>query len=101
MFCSRVRKYVGAYVAAQEKTDAVIFSGGIGENSAEIRKRICLGLGNLGMELDSDANDTLPAGGAGKISTASSRRAIYVIPTNEELMIARDTFTVVEGGKPV
>ncbi len=74
-----------------------MFTGGIGENSAEVRAKICDGLAWLGLELDSERNYALTGGHEGVISTDGSRLAAYVIPTNEELLIARDTVRVVSG----
>ena len=99
IFCYRVRKYVGAYLAAMDGADAVIFAGGIGENSAEVRTKICEGLGWLGLELDPERNEGMSGGLEGVISKEGSRLAAYVIPTNEELLIARDTVRVI-GGVP-
>jgi acetate kinase len=98
IFCYRARKYIGSYLAAMDGADAVVFTGGIGENSAEVRAKICDGLAWLGLELDSERNHALTAGYEGVISTDGSRLAAYVIPTNEELLIARDTVRVVYGG---
>jgi len=97
VFCYRVRKYIGAFLAANGGADAVIFTGGIGENSPEIRTRICNGLGWMGMVLDDDANEKAKGGFEGTISTSDSRLAAYVIPTDEELLIARDTVRCVLG----
>ena len=97
IFCYRARKYIGSYLAAMNGADAVVFTGGIGENSAEVRAKICDGLGWLGLELDSERNHALTGGHEGVISTDGSRLAAYVIPTNEELLIARDTVRVVCG----
>lgn len=91
IFCYRARKYIGAYLAAMNGADAVVFTGGIGENSWEVRARICDGLQWLGLELDEDLNRTHADGREGLISTNNSRLAAYVIPTDEELLIARDT----------
>lgn len=91
MFCARVRKYIGAYLATMNGTDALIFSGGIGENSAEIRAQICAGLEWLGIHLDPEKNNAISGGKEGLISTEDARLKIYVIPTDEELLIARDT----------
>jgi len=97
IFCYRARKYIGAYLAAMNGADAVIFTGGIGENSAEIRTRICDGLQWLGLELDAERNHAHTGGREGVISRDASRLAVYVIPTDEELLIARDTVRCVEG----
>jgi len=97
IFCYRARKYIGSYLAAMNGADAVIFTGGIGENSAEIRTRICNGLGWLGIELDAERNAAHRGGREGLISRDSSRLAVYVIPTDEELLIARDTVRCIDG----
>lgn len=97
IFCYRVRKYVGAYLAAMGGADALVFTGGIGENSAEIRARICDGLQWLGLELEADRNAAQTGGREGIISTADSRLAAWVIPTDEELLIARDAVRGVRG----
>jgi acetate kinase len=97
IFCYRARKYIGAFLAAGDGAEAVIFTGGIGENSAAVRSRICIGLKWLGLELDLEKNDAHTGGREGVISTAESRLAAYVIPTDEELLIARDTVRCVKG----
>ena len=94
VFCKRVRKYIGAYFADMGGADAVIFSGGVGENSPQIRARICRGLESIGLELDEQANARL-TGEAGVISRPGSRLEARVIPTDEELLIARDTLRLV------
>jgi acetate kinase len=99
IFCYRVRKYIGAYLAAMGGADAVVFTGGIGENSPEVRQRICEGLGWLRLDLDPDRNAALAHGKEGLITRDGSRLAAYVIPTDEELLIARDTVRIV-GGEP-
>jgi acetate kinase len=91
VFCYRARKYIGAYLAAVSGADAIVFTGGIGENSAEIRSKICAGLEWMGIELDADRNNGYQPGMDGLITKDGSRVAIYVIPTDEELLIARDT----------
>ncbi|HVE14972.1 MAG TPA: acetate kinase [Elusimicrobiota bacterium] len=96
VFCARVRRYIGAYFAEMGGADAVVFTGGIGENSAEIRRRICAGLGPLGLTLDQKRNAAARSAPA-LISTGPSRLKAYVIPTNEELLIARDAYRVVSG----
>jgi acetate kinase len=100
MFCHRARKYIGAYIAALGGAEAVVFAGGIGENSPEIRARICAGLEWLGLELDPERNVACIGGEAGLITRDGSRLAAWVIPTDEELMIARDTVLVVNGVEP-
>ena len=96
VFCYRVKKYIGAYSATLGHVDGVVFTGGIGENSAEVRARACEGLSELGIEIDLERNKAL-AGKEGEISTGNSRVRVMVIPTNEELLIARDTFRAVRG----
>jgi acetate kinase len=93
-----VRKYIGAYFAELGGADAVVFSGGIGENSAAIRSRICRGLGALGLELDETRNAR--DGGARLISNDASRLQAWVIPTDEELLIARDTARLLSASPP-
>jgi acetate kinase len=96
IFCQRAKKYIGAYFAEMGGADAVIFTGGIGENSPVIRARICAGIERLGLTLDAVRNfEVLPGGG--EVSTPGSTLKAFVIPTNEELMIARDTLRVIEG----
>ncbi len=97
IFCYRARKYVGAYLAAMGGADAIVFTGGIGENSPEIRALICAGLEWAGLELDQERNLNCKSGCEGLISTDGSRLAAYTIPTDEELLIARDTVRCVRG----
>ncbi|HXI03658.1 MAG TPA: acetate kinase, partial [Candidatus Saccharimonadales bacterium] len=96
IFCRRVVKYVGAYFTAMGGAEAVVFTGGIGENSPPIRKRICEGLGALGLELDDSRNAAIRPGEHGVITREASRLRAWVIPSDEELLIARDTCRVVE-----
>ena len=93
MFHTRVKKYIGAYMAELEGVDAIVFTAGLGENSAESREEICKGLESLGIEIDVDANKV--RGKEQLISKKDSKIKIYVIPTNEELVIARDTLEIV------
>ncbi|OGS41393.1 MAG: acetate kinase, partial [Elusimicrobia bacterium RIFOXYD12_FULL_66_9] len=97
VFCASARRRIGAYLAELGGTDALVFSGGIGENSPVIRKRICAGLTPLGIVLDDARNAALKRGATGEISKSSSPVKIHVIPTNEELLIARDSFRAVSG----
>jgi acetate kinase len=93
-FCYRVAKYIGSYLAAMNGADVLIFTGGIGENAAPVREKICRGLGNLGIAVDHDANakDSHDARQIGY-----SKISVWVVPTNEELLIARDTLRCVRG----
>jgi acetate kinase len=95
IFCGRARKYMGAYLAEMGGAEAVIFTGGIGENSSAIRERICEGMEWMGLTIDRTRNASMIAGKEGEISTPDSRLKAYVIPTNEELLIARDTVRTV------
>jgi acetate kinase len=97
LFCYRVKKYIGAYLAAMNGADAVVFAGGIGENSADIRARICKDLDWLGLTLDAEANAKTIKGAEGRIDVPGGRVELWVIPTDEELLIARDTWRVVTG----
>ena len=93
VFNYRVKKYIGAYTAAMGGVDAIVFTAGIGENDGEIRAAILKDLKYLGFELDKENNNT--RGQEIKISTSESRVKVFVIPTNEELVIARDTAKIV------
>jgi acetate kinase len=97
IFCYRARKYIGAFLAAIGGAEAVVFTGGIGENSPDIRSRICTGLEWAGLELEPQKNANAVSGSEGVISKDDSRLAAYVIPTDEELLIARDTVRCVTG----
>ena len=91
VFCYQARKYVGAFTAALDGLDTLVFAGGIGENASPIRERICAGLGYLGIRLDPAAN----AGNAAVISAPDSRVTVRVIRTNEEVIVARHAKRVV------
>jgi len=93
-FCYRVRKYIGAYFAALDGADAVIFAGGIGENAAPVREKICQSLGSLGIRVNA-AKNLAVNGAEGEISEDGSPTKVWVVPTNEELLIARDTLRVI------
>jgi len=99
MFCYRVKKYIGAYAAAMGGVDAIFMTGGIGENSPEVREWALGGLEFMGLEIDRDINDSL-RGGEGEISTDRSRVKALVVPTNEEKTIARDVVRVLNGIMP-
>jgi acetate kinase len=89
-----LRKYIGAYLAELGGADALVFTGGIGENSAEVRARACAGLEPLGICIDLDAN-AAASSAERRISKDGSPTQILVIPTNEELQIARETLEAV------
>jgi len=97
-FVYRIVKYVGAYYAILPSVDAVVLTGGIGENSVPARRRIVEGLSRLGARLDGRRNDAIVGGAHGPVTTDDSSLPVWVVPTNEELMIARDTKAVVETG---
>ncbi len=96
VFSYRARKYIGAFLACMDGADAVVFTGGIGENSADIRERICTGMEWAGLKLDTSRN-VQAAGKEAQISTEDSKLKAYVIPTDEELLIARDTVRCIAG----
>jgi acetate kinase len=93
----RIKKYVGAYYAALGRVDAIVFTGGIGENSAEIRCRVCEGLERLGIKLDDSANCAIDQGGERCISTPESAVRVLIVPTNEELQIAQEALAAAQG----
>ncbi len=97
VFCYRIKKYVGAYAAAMGGIDALVFTGGIGENSPKVRSKVCNNMNYLGLTLDENLNET--AKGETLISTDDSKVAVLRIPTNEELVIALDTKEIVEKQK--
>ena len=91
MYCYRVRKYVGASSAVLGRVDAVVFTAGVGENNSLVREKALEGLDLLGYALDRGANREALEGER-DVATADSRVRILVVPTNEELLIARDTY---------
>jgi acetate kinase len=91
IFCYRIRKYIGSYTAVLGRLDALVFTGGIGENVAEVRAQVCRNLEQIGIKIDSAANEATIRR-EGLISSAQSRVKVYCVPTNEELAIAGDTF---------
>ena len=93
MFVNRTKRYLGGYMAELGRVDAICFAGGIGENSAEMRERLVGDLEFFGIKLDREKNKTRSEA---LISTDDSKIAIWVVPTNEELMIARDTLELVK-----
>jgi len=101
IFCYRAGKYIGSYLAAMNGADAIIFTGGIGENSAEVRQLICENLSWLGVELDGQINESFIGGYEGVISTEGARLKVFVISTNEELLIARDTARLINEDRSI
>jgi acetate kinase len=99
LFCYRLRKYLGSYLAALGGVDAIAFVGGIGENAPAVRARTLAGLDPLGLALDPRRNADAQ-GKEEEISPPGAKTRIFVVPTNEELMIARDAARIVGGGSP-
>ncbi|MEA4960123.1 acetate kinase [Lutispora sp.] len=93
VFAYKVRKYIGAYAAAMGGMDAIVFTAGLGENSASMRAAVCEGLEFLGVEIDNEKNNV--RGKEADVSKADSKVKVLLIPTNEELMIARDTKSLI------
>ena len=96
IFCQRVKHYIGGYLAEMGGAQAVVFTGGIGENSADIRGRIATGMEGVGLEFDEGRNSEIAPGMIGAFHREGSRVEAWVIPTNEELLIAIDTFRVIQ-----
>ena len=96
-FCYEVAKYVGAYAAALNGLDVITFTAGVGENDINVRKAVCDYLGFMGVKIDPELNGK--RGKEMKISTPDSKVEVWVVPTNEELMIAQDTAELVNAAK--
>ena len=96
MLCHQLTKYIGGFAAAMGGLDAVIFTGGIGENNPQYRDRVCDKLAFMGVKIDYEKNNQLKRGLEGEISTPDSKIKIFVVCTDEELMIARDTKEICE-----
>ena len=92
----QIRKFIGAYVAAMDGVDAIVFTGGIGENTCDLREDVCKHLTYLGVKIDCEKNLELRKGKEGELSTPDSKVRVFVLPTNEELLIARDTKAIVK-----
>ncbi len=91
MYCYRILKHIGAMLAVLGGADAIVFTAGVGENDDLVREKILEGLAYIGVDFDKERNRHLPRGTAEELSTAKSKIKVYRIPTNEELLIARDT----------
>ena len=100
MYELRILKYIGAYAAELGGVDIIAFTGGVGENQYQTRKRVCRQLAYLGVKIDEELNDTLWRGKEGEISLPDSKVKVVVVLTDEEYMIARDTEAIVEGREP-
>ena len=94
MLAYQIKKYIGAFAAAMNGLDAVLFTGGIGENAPDVREAVCTDMEVLGIQIDTVANAGV-RGKLCKISQSDSRVEIWVVPTNEELLIARDTLALI------
>lgn len=97
VFCYRIKKYIGAYLAALGRLDALVFTAGIGENAAAIRTQICSGLEGLGITVEAQKNDHA-IGTEADISQGGAAARVLVVPTNEERLIAMDAFALASGG---
>ena len=95
MLIYRVKKYIGSYMAVLGKIDAIVFTGGIGENQEDLREEALKDMEMFGIEIDVDKNNHLPRGTTEEISTPNSKIRVFRIPTDEELLIARDTKEIV------
>ena len=100
MYELRILKTIGAYTAELNGVDIIAFTGGVGENQYQTRKRVCRQLSYLGVKIDEELNDTLWRGKEGEISTPDSKVKVVVVLTDEEYMIAHDTEAIVEGREP-
>lgn len=94
MLTYEIKKYIGSYAAAMNGLDAVLFTGGIGENASSVREAVCADMDFMGIKIDNELNSTIH-GKLCKISTPDSKVEVWVIPTNEELLIARDTLALI------
>ncbi len=99
IFAQRIKKYIGAYLAQMNGADCLVFTGGIGENSAQVRERICADMEFLGIKLNREKNNALKPGTEGYFHARGSKVKLAVAPTNEELLIARDTARCILGDK--
>ncbi|MBL8676715.1 MAG: acetate/propionate family kinase [Alphaproteobacteria bacterium] len=96
-FCYQVRRQLASLIAALEGLDIIIFTGGIGENAWQVRQKVCNGLKWLNVELDEELNTSFHSTDATRISTPESEIIVWVIPTNEEIIIAQDVFKLIKG----
>jgi acetate kinase len=100
IFCYRIKKYIGVYCAVLDTVNAVVFTGGIGENAVFLRQQICTGLHQVGVQLDEGKNKTVVAKEA-EISTTDSKVKVFVIPANEQVAIANDTYELTRCEQPI
>lgn len=97
MECYNLKKYIGSYMAVLNRVDAIAFTGGVGENSAVIREKTLENLEYLGVELDKEKNNSLKRGTEAEISASSSKIKVFVIPTDEEIVLTEDVIAVLKG----
>lgn len=95
MLAYEIKKYIGSFMAVMNGADVILFTGGIGENAPEVRAEALANLENLGIKFDRDLNNKMTHGESGKFSTDDSKVQLWVVPTNEELLIARDTLEII------
>jgi acetate kinase len=100
MYCYRIKKYIGAYVAAMNGIEILVFTGGIGENATFIREEVCREMDFFGIELDLEKNNSTK-GFESVISADNTKVKVIVVPTNEEYIIAQDTMEIIEKGEVV
>lgn len=98
-FCYQIRRQLASLIAALEGLDIIVFTGGIGENAWQVRQKVCDGLKWLNVELDEKLNASFRPTAAARISTPESRIAVWIIPTNEEIIIVQDVFKLIQGEK--
>lgn len=96
MFAYRIKKYIGSYAAALGGVDCIVFTGGIGENSSATRERVMCGMEWLGIDFDYELNKSCPMGCEIELTKSDSKVKVFVIPTNEELVIARETYDLIK-----
>jgi acetate kinase len=99
LFCYRIKKYIGSYTAVLNGADAIVFTGGVGENNPIIREKVCKDLNYLDIKIDKSKNEKIKSGKEGIITKLGSKIKVMVVSTNEELVIARDTKTIISGMK--
>lgn len=95
VYCADIKRYIGQYLAVLNGADAIVFTGGIGENGREIREQVCANMGYAGIELDLERNAS--AKGEAILSSDDSKVQVWTVPTNEELVVARQTAEVIRG----
>lgn len=92
----QIRKFIGSYIAALNGVDAIVFTGGLGENADDLRAHVCEDMSWFGIDIDFELNKVLRKGKGGELSTENSKVKVFVIPTDEEIVIARDTKAIVD-----